>query len=316
MKTVLSAITFIFECFLLTIVAFLFDLTQPIKTDSALSIPKGSATKIITELSKKNVNFTIFDPKILARLGVVKQGEVELEKQIYPKIDFLHALTTAKPAMMHVTLIPGETTILSLKEIAKKNNFKFETLEAEYNATAPFYEGFLFADTYSFAKGLDEKQLIQNLVEISKSKHEELKKELKFDGNESAWSEILTKASIIQKEVAGVEEYPIVASVIENRLKLGMKLEMDGTLNYGEFSHVKVTPERIRNDKSKFNTYLNDGIPESAICIASTDAVKAVLNPAQTEFLYFMRDKRTGKHDFAKTYNEHLKNVNTQKRLK
>lgn len=316
MKTMLRAIFFVIEAFLLIVITLLIDFTTPISTEQTLFIKKGSATRIISDLSKQNLNLTIFDAKILSRLGVVKQGYIDLGATKFAKIDFLKALVDAKPALMNITIIPGETTIITLQNIAKANKFDFDKLESDYNRTVPFYEGFLFAETYSLAKGLNQSQILQNLVKISQENHAKLKKELNFDGNDTAWNEILVKASIIQKEAAGADEMPIVASVIENRLKIGMRLEMDGTLNYGVYSHVRVTPERIKTDTSSYNTYLNDGIPAHPVCIVSKEAVKAVLNPAQTEYLYFMRDKRTGKHNFAKTYNEHLKNIEIQRRIR
>ena len=125
----------------------------------------------------------------------------------------------------------------------------------------------------------------------------------------------MAKASVIQKEAANKDEMKIVSSVIDNRLDKGMRLQMDGTLNYGKFSHIKITPDRIRNDESKFNTYLNDGLPP-IVCMVSIEAIDAAINPVKTEYLYFMRDKRTNKHIFTKTHSEHLKQVNIQRNLK
>lgn len=101
---------------------------------------------------------------------------------------------------------------------------------------------------------------------------------------------------------------PIVSSVIYNRIKKGMKLQMDGTLNYGKYSHVKVTPKRIKNDNSIYNTYKHAGVPPLAICNVSFDAIKAAIFPAKTNYLYFMRSKN-GKHDFTRHYSTHLRNI-------
>ncbi len=83
---------------------------------------------------------------------------------------------------------------------------------------------------------------------------------------------------------------------------------MDGTLNYGKFSHVKVTPERIKNDKSTFNTYKHKGLPASPIGAVSISAIKAAIKPAKTTYLYFMKNK-DGVHDFSDTFKAHRKNV-------
>lgn len=150
-------------------------------------------------------------------------------------------------------------------------------------------------------------------MSVSKKFHENLSRELLGDFNQTKWHEILIKASVIQKEAANNAEMPLISSVIDNRLAKNMKLQMDGTLNYGEFSHTKITPERILNDKSGFNTYIIDGLPKNAVCVVSKNAITAAIKPEKTEFLYFMRNKKTGLHDFSKNYGEHLKNVSKQR---
>ena len=83
---------------------------------------------------------------------------------------------------------------------------------------------------------------------------------------------------------------------------------MDGTLNYGKYSHVKVTPARIRDDNSTFNTYKFKGIPPSPIGAVSLAAIKAAVKPAKTTHLYFMKNK-SGTHDFSDSFKAHRKNI-------
>lgn len=83
---------------------------------------------------------------------------------------------------------------------------------------------------------------------------------------------------------------------------------MDGTLNYGKYSHVKVTAKRIREDKSSFNTYLHRGVPKQAVCNVSLDAIKAAIFPLSTDYLYFMKNKNNV-HDFTRNYSTHLSNI-------
>ncbi len=115
-------------------------------------------------------------------------------------------------------------------------------------------------------------------------------------------------ASVIQKESANIQEMPIVSSVIYNRIKKGMKLQMDGTLNYGKYSHLRVTPKRIREDTSIYNTYKHNGVPSVPVCNVSFEAIKAAVFPAKTDYLYFMKNKN-GKHDFTRNYSTHLHNI-------
>jgi UPF0755 protein len=126
--------------------------------------------------------------------------------------------------------------------------------------------------------------------------------------NEEKWFRYVTIASIIQKESANNEEMPIVSSVIYNRLKKGMKLQMDGTLNYGKYSHIRITAKRIREDNSTYNTYIHSGIPAAPVCNVSREAIMAAIFPAKTDYLYFMKSKK-GTHDFACNYSTHLRNI-------
>ncbi len=156
--------------------------------------------------------------------------------------------------------------------------------------------------------GITEKELIRILLETSSTQMKDLS--IKFFGsfNETKWFRYVAIASVIQKESANVEEMPLVSSVIFNRLNKGMKLQMDGTLNYGEFSHTKVTPERIREDTTVFNTYKNSDIPSIPVCNVSFDALRAAVFPAKTDYLYFMKSKE-GTHDFSCNYSTHLTNI-------
>ncbi|WP_281530163.1 endolytic transglycosylase MltG [Campylobacter hominis] len=309
----ISFLLFAVELCLIFMITILFDLNTKIQNEKIIEIPQGSAKNTIIALSKKYPDFNIFDPFFLSKMGKLKYGLLQITDQNITKIDFFYELVTAKPAMKSITLIPGETTLIFFRELAQKENLSEIVLNEEFNATAPFYEGFLIPETYKVALNADEKEIINSLVSVSKKFHENLSRELLGDFNQTKWHEILIKASVIQKEAANNAEMPLISSVIDNRLAKNMKLQMDGTLNYGEFSHTKITPERILNDKSGFNTYIIDGLPKNAVCVVSKNAITAAIKPEKTEFLYFMRNKKTGLHDFSKNYGEHLKNVSKQR---
>ena len=106
---------------------------------------------------------------------------------------------------------------------------------------------------------------------------------------------------------------PIVGSVIYNRIKKGMKFQMDGTINYGFYSHTKITHQRIREDNSSYNTYKFEGLPKEAVCNVSLSAIRAAIFPAKTDYLYFVRDKTTGAHIFSTNLNDHNKAIQSQK---
>ncbi len=147
--------------------------------------------------------------------------------------------------------------------------------------------------------------MMLTLYETSIKKHEQNAIKLLGAYNQKEWFQKVAIASVVQKEAANNEEMPLVAAVVFNRLKKNMPLQMDGSLNYGQYSHSKVTPERIRNDTSPYNTYKYKGVPPYPAGSVSLQAIEAVFNPAQVDYLYFVRDRNTGTHKFSKTYEEH-----------
>jgi UPF0755 protein len=284
-------------------------LIQPISTQRIIYVPKGGINSIITQLGAQNSNISVGFDKLLLRLfGYPQSGWIDMGGEVLTKADFLYQLSHAKAATRAITLIPGETAYIFLEQLSKELNLSFGALWHEYEKLSVFKDGWMIPETYNIPLGVDEKWLISYLVNDSKKRNEALSRELTGDYDESKWNRILTIASVIQKESANSAEMPIVSSVIHNRLKIRMKLQMDGTLNYGKFSHTKVTPKRIKEDISPYNTYAHYGLPENPVCAVSKEAIKAALKPDETKYLYFVKGEN-GQHLFTETYSEHLKNI-------
>jgi UPF0755 protein len=294
---------------LIAIISLLFYLIQPISTQKIIYIPKGGTNGIITQLKEQNGNISVgFDKLLLRFFGYPQSGWIDMGSSVLTKADFLYQLSHAKAAMQAITLIPGETAYIFLGQLSDKLKLSFDKLWREYERLSPFEDGWIVPETYNIPLGVDEKWLISYLLNDSKKRHEALSYELTGEYDESKWSRILTIASIIQKESADDSEMPTVSSVIYNRLRIRMKLQMDGTLNYGQFSHTKVTPKRIKEDTSRYNTYAYYGLPENPVCAVSIDAIRAAVNPESSGYLYFVKGEN-GKHLFTETYSEHLKNI-------
>jgi UPF0755 protein len=294
---------------LIVIISLLFYLIQPISTQKIIYVPKGGINSIITQLGAQNSNISVGFDKLLLRLfGYPQSGWIDMGGTVLTKADYLYQLSHAKAATRAVTLIPGETVYIFLEQLSKKLNLSFETLQYEYEKLSQFEDGWIIPETYNIPLGIDEKRLISYLINDSKKRNETLSRKLTGSYDESEWNKILTIASIIQKESANNAEMPIVSSVIYNRLKIGMKLQMDGTLNYGQFSHTKITPKRIREDISSYNTYAHYGLPKNPVCAVNIEAIKAALKPDKTKYLYFVKGEN-GQHLFTETYSEHLKNI-------
>ena len=248
------------------------------------------------------------DKYILVLMGKPQSGWITIGETQLNRIDFLHKLTTSKALMQKLTLIPGETTEIFLDDIADKLQLDSRKLEKYIKKSSPYSEASIYADTYNVPFGIYEKNLITFLTSQTEKRYEALSKKIYGSYDTKRWNRILTIASIIQKEAANNQEMPLVASVIYNRLKKKMPLQMDGTLNYGKYSHIKITPKRIKEDTSRFNTYKYKGLPPYPVCSVSLHAIKAAITPAKTDYLYFMKNKK-GVHDFSKNYKTHRENI-------
>ncbi len=241
-------------------------------------------------------------------MGSPQSGWINIGTNRSTRADFLYKLTTAKAALQDITLIPGETTYIFLDQLAVNLSLDRNILQIEYDKQSLHKEGAFVPDTYSLPIGITEKMLIKILLAKSRAAMKSLSMKVFGNYNEKKWFHFVTMASVIQKESANIEEMPIVSSVIYNRLRKNMKLQMDGTLNYGKYSHIRITPKRIKEDNTAYNTYKNRGLPSSPVCNVSFDAIRAAIFPAQTDFLYFMKSK-SGTHDFSCNYSTHLSNI-------
>ena len=318
------------------IIAITFYITLDIETyypqKKTLTIPQHTTEEsIISQLNKNHYDIGFIDSFLLTiinkiKKGHIKEGTIHFQQPLINRIDFLYALKMAnnsniinstkikqieskkKIDLFKLMLIPGETKEIFFEEIAKKLDINTTKLLSAYNTYSYYPEAGISADTYLAPKKMNEEKLIKFLLKSSERHYKKLSENAFGEYNQTKWRRILIIASIIQKEAANNKEMPLVASVIYNRLKKNMRLQMDGTLNYGKYSHIKVTPERIKTDLSSFNTYKHRGLPDSPIGSVGTHAIKAAINPAETNYLYFMRNK-DGVHDFTDTFKKHRKNI-------
>jgi len=304
----LTITKYVVDIALIIVLSFMYYLNQPIESSRILYISSGSINQIITQLKRQNNQISKLDSLLLRLIGSPQRGWIDMKEKINTKGDFLYKLTRAKAALQSVTLIPGETTFIFLNQLSQNLHLNRNKLQKEYNKQAYIPDGLFVPDTYYIPIGITEKEIIRLLLSISQKKMKELS--FKFFGNYNKikWLHIVAIASVIQKESANKKEMPIVSSVIRNRLKKGMKLQMDGTLNYGKYSHIKITPKRIKQDNSIYNTYIHKGVPKVPVCNVSADAIRAAVFPSKTNYLYFMKSKK-GTHDFSCNYSTHLANI-------
>jgi UPF0755 protein len=272
-------------------------------------IPKGSTKSVYKYFVKKGYGLNLIDYYLIKLQGYPQAGWINLKEENLSRWDFFYKITHSRAMGISITIVPGETTVNILEQLAKKYDLSVTKLHTFYKKKAPYPEGIIIPETYTYYKGIDEEKLIKLLLSSSLKKHKLLSKKFLGYYKEDEWfKKYITIASIIQKEAGNKKEMPKVSAVIYNRLKKGMKLQMDGTLNYGKNSHKKVTAKQIREDNTKFNTYKIKGLPPYPICIVEKDAIKAAIKPDKNEYLYFVK-KDKNSHYFSKTYKEHQKNI-------
>ncbi len=277
-------------------------------TSKVLYIPQGSIHKIIAHLRRMNPEISSLDALALRVIGQPQHGWIDMKATALSHADFLYRLAHSKAAMKPVTLIPGETTHVFFLQVAERLGLDHAKLMRAMRQRSPFTDGVLVPDTYQIPLGMDENRVVSLLLNRSHRKSVAWSKKVFGLYNERKWFHYVTIASVIQKEAADSDEMPLIASVIANRLAKGMKRQMDGTLNYGAFSHTAVTSGRIRNDRSPYNTYRYKGLPPSPVCNVGFDAIRAAIFPAKTDYLYFVKGA-DGRHRFARYFSTHKRNI-------
>ncbi len=317
-KTIFSFLA-ILECTLLIILSLIIYLGQKIDTTSVVFVPKGNISNIITYLGNRNFNISpTIDKYLLVFIGRPQAGWINIGSTSLSKGDFLYHLANAKAATKSIIIYPGETTELILQLLAREYNLSYDELRNSYDLKSSLEDGMIVPETYAFPIGISADHLISYLLKVSQATHENMSKKIFKNYDKNRWKRYLIIASIIQKEAGNEKEMPIVSSVIYNRLRKGMKLQMDGALNYGKHSHIGITARRIDEDNSKFNTYKHRGLPPYPICVVSPAAIKASIFPKKTNYLYFVRDKKSRKngHIFSTNYKSHVNEILRQKKIR
>ena len=301
------------DMMLIIVLSFIYYLNMIVKTNEVIYIPKGSINGIISHLQQNKYQVSKLDSIILRFLGSPQSGWIYIGEKKLTRGDFLYKLTTAKAAMKDITLIPGETSYIFLNDMAEIFALDRVKLQYFYERYSSYPEGNFVPNTYKLPLGSSEEMIIKILLGNSQKKMIQFSKKIFGTYNEKKWLKYLIVASIVQKEAASVQEMPLVASVIYNRLKKGMKLQMDGALNYGKYSHVKITAKRLKEDTTHYNTYLFKGLPPYPVCNVSFDAIKAAIFPAKSSYLYFVKIDDS-KHIFTSNYRMHQRYIRKLKR--
>lgn len=290
---------------------FFANIEGPLAKAKVVNIPKGSSTiDIANRLNEQGV----VDSSIITMLGITavrytfdvdpKAGEYEFAAGS-SLIDVLRKIKTGRTLFYKVSMPEGFTS-WQVMERLKAN----EVLVGEIKN--PPAEGELLPDTYLFNRGGTRQSIIDQMNTAQKKFIEKLwptrAERLPLKTPEEA----LILASIVEKETGQADERAHVAAVFVNRLRRGMRLQSDPTIIYGITRGQGKLDRPIRRSdirqKTDYNTYQIDGLPPTPIANPGRASIEAVLNPVETEHLYFVADG-TGGHVFARTLAEHNANV-------
>ena len=296
---------------LLLLIPLVYNYIPVQKGKSTFYLPFSNVDSVIDTLKENGYGVSKIDKLMLKYIKPPEAGWYTVEKIPRKRFKFFEQLSKQKAKTMRVKLYAGENSIELTKRLAQNLKLDPKKLLQEYRRLTKYLEGDIFAGFYQIARKADERAVITALFKASEIRLKTFTSTHCSDAknpNELELKILLIIASIIQKETNNKHEMYLISSVIENRLNKGMKLQMDGTLNYGEHSHKRVTPKRIRKDRSYYNTYVHGGIPPAPLCTVDIHALEAALHPKKTNYLYFMLNKK-GRHDFASSYKQHVKNI-------
>ncbi len=186
-------------------------------------------------------------------------------------------------------------------------------LIAELGVPADTLEGYLMPNTYFFKEVPTGEDIALRMIEQFKQEIAELEKDYP-DLVARDLHRLLTVASLVEEEAAVAEERPLVAAVIYNRLELGMALELDCTLQYALQKYGQRMLNEDKEVSSPYNTYRNAGLPPGPISNPGAESIRAAIEPAEVDYLYFVSNADGKTHTFSSTLSEHNRAVQRYRR--
>ena len=313
-KNIKSWIKFVLAiCAVIVFVMFyVFNIWSPLKKSVSIVVERGTSVTAITNYMVQNriiKSADLFYFSVRLNGGKIQAGEYDIPRGagVWTIADML---THGKVATTTIT-IPEGYTIKQIKNMLMGIPYLSGDIDCKTDApVCNLQDGDIFPDTYRIARGtarlavmdLARKKML--LVRNALMNHE-------YPEPLKNWNDVLVLASIVQKETPKIKEMPVVASVYLNRLKKNMRLQADPTVIYaltngfGDMRGEPLLRGHLKID-SPYNTYRNNGLPPKPISNVGRDAIRAVLKPAHTDYLFFVADGLGG-HRFSKEYSEHQK---------
>lgn len=253
--------------------------------------------------------------RLLGKSNALKWGEYEFQTPLHP-IRVLQMLIAGEVKLYHLTVPEGFSAaqigaVLESLGLTEAGEFRrtamLPTAAKALQVPGPTLEGYLFPTTYALYKGMTTQEIQTTMV---KEYRKVFDTSLQARAREVGLSErqVVTLAAIVEKETGVAEERPLIASVYLNRLKRGMRLQADPTVIYGIDNFDGNLTRRHLETAMPYNTYRIQGLPPGPIASPGAEAIRAVLYPATSDYLFFVANGN-GAHVFSKDYEAHRKLV-------
>jgi peptidoglycan lytic transglycosylase G len=282
----------------------------PLKEDKVVNIPARAGKRDIADVLQRegviDVNPWLFIGGVFAMKASsdLKPGEYSFQKNASLR-DVIATIVEGKVVQHSVTVAEGLTSEQIVARLSDNDLFAGSVREIPR-------EGTLLPETYKFPRGTTRDQVIQRMQQAQKRIVAEIWERRSPDLPIKSPEQLVTLASIVEKETGKADERSRVAAVFVNRLKQKIKLQSDPTIIYGLVGGKGTLGRPIKRSEitqpSPYNTYVIDGLPPGPIANPGRASLEAAANPARTRDLFFVADG-TGGHAFTETYDQHAKNV-------
>jgi len=282
----------------------------PLKEDRVVNIPARAGKRDISDALQKegviNVNPWIFIGSVYALKASsdLKPGEYLFQKHASLR-DVIGTIVEGKVVQHAITVPEGLTSEQIVARLSDNDIFAGSVREIPR-------EGTLLPETYKFPRGTTRDQVIQRMQQTQKRVLAEIWERRNPDIPVKSPEQLITLASIVEKETGRADERSRVAAVFTNRLRQKIKLQSDPTIIYGLVGGRGTLGRPIKRSEitapSPYNTYVIEGLPPGPISNPGRASLEATANPARTRDLFFVADG-TGGHTFTETYDAHQKNV-------
>lgn len=296
---------------------YIFGVRSAVTRDATFVVARGDTVSgVATRLQSRDLidSVALFKIAVRGNGGGIQSGQYDIPRgtSVWRIADMLAHGDVAATTIV----VPEGLTVKQIKELLLADDDLTGDVECGVGTDLPvcnLHDGDLFPDTYRVARGTSRLALL----DLMRKKMVELEHNWDRAGRIAprplkTWNDVITLASIVQKETPKKSEMPIVASVYLNRLRDGMRLQADPTVVYaltgglGDMRGRPLLRNHLKTD-SPYNTYTHAGLPPAPIANVGLDAIHAVLTPADTNYLFFVADGNGG-HRFSRTYAEHVKN--------